>query len=216
VIATKGLAQATEELEWNVARIRERQHQNQRNLARTLHGSVQAKLASAYLELEKVSQEKVHNPERVDQILAEIQRSVASLVGDQPENIDLLKLLAQTQENWASIASITHQISEENLALIHRDPLSLVAMNDVIPELVFNAIKHGKASAIEILIGFKNKRVVELTVQDNGIHELTTVVSGLGTKILNDSAISWNRKRINAHTITTAEFAYSLEKALPI
>jgi signal transduction histidine kinase len=215
VIATKELAKATEELEWNVARIRETHHQNQRNLARALHGSVQARLASAYLALEKVNQEKVHNPERVNQILEEIQRSVETLSGHQPGNIDLRKLLAQTQENWASIASVTHQISEEDLVLIHRDALSLVAMNDAIPELVFNAIKHGKANAIEISLGFKNERVVELIVQDNGIHELTNVGSGLGTKILNDSAISWNRERINGHTLTTAEFAYSLEKALP-
>jgi len=215
LLATKELAQATEELEWNVARIREAQHQNQRNLARSLHGSVQAKLASAYLALEKVNQEKVHNPERVNQLLAEIQSSIATLSGRQPEKIDLRKLIAQTQGNWASIASVTHQVSEEDLALIHQDALSLVAMNDVIPELVFNAIKHGKANAIEITIVFKNERVVELTVQDNGIHELTTFGSGLGTKILNDSAISWNRVRINGHTRTTAEFAYSLEKALP-
>ena len=216
VIATKDLAQANEQLEWNVARIRERQHQNQRNLARTLHGTVQAKLASAYLELEKINQEKAPNLERVNQILAEIQRSVATLSGHQAENIDLRKLLAQTEENWASIASVNYQISEEDLTLIHRDDLSLVAINDVIPELVFNSIKHGKANSIEILIGFKNERIVELTVQDNGIYELTTVGSGLGTKILNDSAISWNRERINGHTFTTAEFAYSLERALPI
>jgi hypothetical protein len=41
------------------------------------------------------------------------------------------------------------------------------------------------------------------------------VASGLGTKILNESAISWSRERIDGHTVTTAEFAYSIEKALP-
>jgi hypothetical protein len=73
VIATKDLAEATEKLEWNVARIREMQHQNQRNLARALHGSVQAKLASAYLELEKVDEKEVGSQETVNQILSEIQ-----------------------------------------------------------------------------------------------------------------------------------------------
>jgi two-component sensor histidine kinase len=127
----------------------------------------------------------------------------------------LLELLAQTQANWASVAAVTCQVSDEDLELIHRDDLSTVALIYVIPELVFNAIKHGKADLIDISIRFKNERVVELIVQDNGIRELINVGSGLGTKILNESAISWNRKRVAGSTITKAKFAYSLEKVLP-
>ena len=215
VIATKDLAQATEKLEWNVARIREQQHQYQRNLARALHGSVQAKLASAYLEFEKVNQEKVNSPDRVNEILAEIQRSIVAFDGRHSGHLDLPKLIAQTQENWSSVAAITCQISEGDLESIHRDALSGATLVDVIPELVFNAIKHGKANLIHISIRFKNERVVELTVHDNGIHEPINVGSGLGTRILNESAISWSRERVAGHTITRAEFAHSLEKALP-
>jgi hypothetical protein len=54
-----------------------------------------------------------------------------------------------------------------------------------------------------------------LTVEDNGVRELVDVGSGLGTKILEESAISWSRKRVAGHTITAAEFAYSLERTLP-
>jgi signal transduction histidine kinase len=215
VIATKELAQATEKLEWNVARIREAQHQSQRNLARALHGSVQAKLASAYLEFEKVNQEKVDNPERVNEILAEIQRSIVGFDGRHSEHLDLPKLIAQTQANWSSVAVITCQPSEQDLESIQLDVLCEVALIDVIPELVFNAIKHGKANTITISIKFKNQRVVELTVEDNGVRELVDVGSGLGTKILEESAISWSRKRVAGHTITAAEFAYSLERTLP-
>lgn len=214
-IATRELAQTTEKLEWNVARIRKAQHQNQRNLGRALHGSVQAKLASAYLELEKINLEGIDKPERVRQILAEIQLSIATLETQKPENVDLPKTIAKTTENWASVAAVTCHISEQDLESIHRDALSEAALVDVIPELVFNAIKHGKANAIDISVKFKDERIVELTVQDNGIHELFNLGSGLGTKILNESAISWSRERVDGSTVTTAEFAYSLEKSLP-
>ncbi|CAN2224238.1 HATPase_UhpB-NarQ-NarX-like domain containing protein [Candidatus Nanopelagicaceae bacterium] len=213
-IASKELAEATEELEWNVARIRERQHQNQRNLARVLHGSIQAKLASAYLELEKIKLENKDDPERVNQILAEIQESIATVNSRQPELVDLSTLIAKTAENWASVAAVSSQVLENELKLIQQDVLCVVALIDVIPELVFNAIKHGKADTITISINLKDQRVVELTVQDNGVHELIDLRSGLGTKIMNESAISWNRERINGRTVTTAKFAYSLEKAL--
>lgn len=212
-IASVKLIEATQELEWNVARIREAQHQNQRNLARALHGSVQAKLASTYLELEKINQEKIENPERVKQLLNEIQESIATINIQQPEHEDLPGLIAKTRENWFAVAAVTSQISD--LELIQQDVLCVVALIDVIPELVFNAIKHGKANAIEISIELKDQRTVQLTVQDNGIYELTDLGSGLGTKIMNESAISWKRERVTGSTITTAEFAYSLEKLLP-
>ena len=212
-IASQKLSQATGELEWNVARIREAQHQNQRNLARALHGSVQAKLASAYLELEKISQEEIDNPERVNQLVSEIRQAIATIQIEQPDHEDLPKLIANTRENWLSVASVTSQISD--LELIQQDVLCVVALIDVIPELVFNAIKHGKADAIDISIKLRDKRIVELAVQDNGIYELVELGSGLGTKIMNESAISWKRERIPGQTITTAEFAYSLEKSLP-
>ena len=207
------MAQTTQELEWNVSRIREAQHQNQRNLARTLHGSVQAKLASAYLELEKLNLGEIDNPKKVDQLLAEIQDSIASINTMQPEHEDLPRLIAKTQENWVSVAAVTSQISD--LELIQQDVLCVVALIDVIPELVFNAIKHGKATAIEIFIKLKDQRIVELTVKDNGVHELIDLGSGLGTKIMNESAISWKRERVTGYTFTSAEFAYSLEKSLP-
>lgn len=212
-IASKKLTQATQELEWNVARIREAQHQNQRNLARALHGSVQAKLASAYLELEKIDQEKFENPERINQLLAEIQDSIMAINTKQPEHEDLLRLIAKTKENWVSVAAVTSQIPD--LELIQQDVLCVVALIDVIPELVFNAIKHGKATAIEISIKLKDMRIVELTVKDNGVNELIELGSGLGTRIMNESAISWKHERVSGYTVTSAEFAYSLEKSLP-
>jgi signal transduction histidine kinase len=212
-IASQRLTQATQELEWNVARIREAQHQNQRNLARALHGSVQAKLASAYLELEKIDQGKIENPEKVNQLLAEIQDSIATINTKQPEHEDLLRLIAKTKENWVSVAAVTSQISD--LEPIQQDVLCVVALIDVIPELVFNAIKHGKATSIEISIKLKDQRIVELTVKDNGVNELIELGSGLGTKIMNESAIAWKHERVSGYTVTSAEFAYSLEASLP-
>jgi len=214
-LVTKQLAEATEELEWEVSRIREIEHQVQRNLARELHGSVQAKLASAHLELEKINLGKVDNSERVNQILAEIENTIQTFDNHQPERIDLPKLASSIRENWASVAEVNCHISDKDLKSIHRDVMIGTTLIDVIPELVFNAIKHGKANLINIFIGFKNEKVVELVVQDNGRNELMNVGSGLGTKILNESAISWNRERVAAQTVTSAEFAFSLDMALP-
>lgn len=211
---TKKLDMATQELEWNIARIRETHHQNQRNLARTLHGSVQAKLSSSYLELERISNVGQVATKKIDQIVSGVRRSIAEIDTHHQDHDDLPKLMAKTQENWASLAEISYQISHHDLALIRNDPLCAFTLFDAIPELVFNAIKHGKANNIHISVVFKNDRSVELTVRDDGMHELVEVGSGLGTKILNESALYWKRERHDGHTITTAEFAFSANVAL--
>jgi glucose-6-phosphate-specific signal transduction histidine kinase len=79
----------------------------------------------------------------------------------------------------------------------------------VIPELVFNGIKHGKATEIDLRLNLINEQKVQLSVIDNGSFEKVESVTGLGTSILNESCISWSRERSSARTITVADFAFS-------
>lgn len=206
---TRKLATTAQALEWNIARIRETQHQNQRNLARSLHGSIQAKLASSYLELERTSFQDPAAKNRLDQIIDELQLSIAGITNARQSDDDLHQLMAKIQENWESVAEISYSVTEFDLAMLHRDQLCMATIFDAIPELVFNAIKHGAANKIHISAGFNSDRVVQLMVEDNGVEEEIGIGSGLGTKILNDSSLSWKRNRHNGKTITQADFAFS-------
>jgi len=80
----------------------------------------------------------------------------------------------------------------------------------VIPELCFNSIKHGKANELKVLIEQNSPKTIVLKVQDNGQQmEVKSSKVGLGTKLLDECAISWKREKEQGLIVTSAEFAFS-------
>ncbi len=210
--SSQELEEMTEELEWNVARIKESQYRSQRTLARNLHGSVQAKLASSYLELEQLNGNGLISDSKLSETLTAIQQTIDSISIEPELPHDLMSVIQKIQENWAAIAEIQADIPGQDLARIQKDSLCMATLLDVIPELVFNGVKHGQATRISISIRFKSDRVVCLIVVDNGKNQLQESKIGLGTKILNESSIAWSRERADDSTVTSADFAFSLDE----
>ena len=209
--ASKELESTTQELEWNVARIRESQHKSQRELARSLHGTVQAKISSSYIELENLKNAGQLSEEKLSEVLQEIEAAILSIGANPTSAEDLIPVLQKVKENWAAVAEISIAIDPIDVSRINQDPLSKIALLDVVPELVFNAVKHGRATHIDVSITFMDERTIRLDVLDNGKQGLRETRVGLGTKILDEAAISWLRERRDNQTLTSANFAFKIE-----
>lgn len=198
-----------EQLEWKVARVRETQRQNYRQLSRNLHDGIQAQLSSKYLQLERA----IASGDASDEILQQMLRDLSSLMqvldARQSSVQPIDAVVERVRGNWSTIALISFNSDPVTLKAIERDPLCSTSIIDVIPELVFNGIKHGKATEIDLQLNLIHEQKVQLSVIDNGSFEKVESVIGLGTSILNESCISWSRERSNAQTITVADFAFS-------
>jgi signal transduction histidine kinase len=207
--AASELKLTVEQLEWNVARIRESQRQDYRRLSRNLHDRVQAELSSKYLELEKlIVQDNLANDHLLT-VIAGFHRLIDGL-SDRQENIDPIDVVIEkVRENWSSIAKISLEFDPKILKTIEEDLLCRTSIIDVIPELVFNGIKHGKATEIDLLLELIGEERVRLSVIDNGSFEKVESATGLGTTILNEACISWTRERSNSRTVTVTDFAFS-------
>lgn len=198
-----------EQLEWKVARVRETQRQNCRQLSRNLHDGIQAQLSLKYLELEKA----ITRGDRADEMLPQMLKDLSALMqglntpqsGIQP--ID--SVIERVRENWSNVAVISFHYHPTVLQAIERDSLCRTSIIDVIPELVFNGIKHGRATEIDLLLELIGGERVRLSVIDNGNFEKLESTLGLGTTILNESCISWTRQRDKARTVTITDFAFS-------
>lgn len=208
--SSKALEKTTADLEWNVARVREIQHRNQRSLARSLHGTLQAKLASAYLQLENRGAEEQSSME-INQIIEKLREYVTNLEVTATPAEELSVVLEKIKDNWVAISNIKHEVDPMVFQLIQSDPFCSTALVDVIPELIFNSIKHGKAQEIEVAISIPEDHILHLEVIDNGAYELIENRIGLGTRILDESSLNWSRRRDGDRTITTANFAFSRE-----
>jgi hypothetical protein len=203
------LKSTVEQLEWNVSRIRESQRQDYRRLSRNLHDGVQAQLSSKYLELEKMIATDNLAEEFLPSMITGFHALIEGL-GDHKVSVDPIDIVIEkVRENWSSIAKISLESDPAILRSIEEDSLCSTSIVDVIPELVFNGIKHGKATEIDLFFELIGGERVRLSVIDNGNFEMVESAIGLGTTILNESCISWTRARSNARTVTVSDFAFS-------
>lgn len=207
------IAATTAELRWALARTRELHRQHRRALAHTLHGRIQATLASAVLRLEKWQSEGQADPTRIAQLRHEILDTVAELDfhNATPEPFDVV--LNRVRMNWEGAAVIHLQVEPQLRGALQLDPVCLTTVNDLVPELVFNSVKHGNADEITVSLVRVDRGVLLLEVVDNGGRGLQPSGRGMGTQLLEDCAISWTRGRRDGQTTTVAWLPFQPEVA---
>ena len=202
------LKTTTADLRWTLARARERYRQQEGALARTLHSRLQASLAAAFLRLDRAVAQGADDDILMDSLRADVLRSVAELDAGNtdPEPIDTVVVL--TQSNWLGAAQVDFSCDPRAREALERDPLCARSVNELIPELVFNSVKHGNATSIEINLEVADHRTLSLSVIDNGTNDLIATRYGLGSAILDEASIAWTRGRSGSCTATTCLLPY--------
>jgi signal transduction histidine kinase len=204
------ISQTTKDLSWAVSRIRNEQHQRSRNLGRKLHGEIQARFSSAFLMLENNQNDPVKAKSLIVEIANNLEKDVNDLQETKSHTQDLDSVFENVQQTWQGLATIKFSVDEKLKKIIQNDNLCQTALVDVIPELCFNSIKHGKANELNVLVDQNSPKTIVLKVQDNGQQmEVKSSKVGLGTKLLEECAISWKREKEQGLIVTSAEFALS-------
>ena len=193
----------TYELLWRITRKRELYRQQCRALAHALHGQVQATLAAGILELERELKLGDVSHEKLEAVRSRITECVSELNLRELAPIGVEQIIQKVSATWAGVARAAISIDPKLEVALGKDPQLLVTLNDVIPELVFNSVKHGKASQIDFVIEQVSSHIVSLVVEDNGHSLDSSIKEGLGSELLNTCAISWNRERVDGRTVTT-------------
>ena len=197
------LTAVTADLRWAVARAREQYRQREHALAHALHGRVQASLAAAFLRLERAVAQNADD----DALLVSLQTEILEVIAEldfsdmAPDPID--KVIALTQSNWSGAVQLEFTVEPQAKQALAIDSLCARSVNDLIPELVFNSVRHGSATAIEVELEIADSRTLSLTVSDDGSNDITTTRYGMGSALLNDSSITWDRTRRGGRTTTT-------------
>jgi len=206
--ANMKLDEFTNELAWQVAHLRKRSFQNKVRLAAVLHGQVQAKLASTYLQISSLDLADPKLDTKIEPLFTELAKTMDGMDSQESSSQDLVEMLQKVSENWAQIAQIKLVAEQEILLEIQADQVCTAALVELIPELCFNSIKHGMATQISVDFKFKSDRVLELVVSNDGSVEGTASGMGLGSKLLSEISIFWERKIEGDRAVTRVELAY--------
>jgi signal transduction histidine kinase len=165
------------------------------DLARYLHGELQAGLIASSLLLERAS--KTGDTDLARHAL----KSAVDILSQDHAQISQSRV-SFPQERLEKISSGWRGIAQVTIDLDWIDVLAIPAQNDVIAlidEGVSNAIRHAKASLISVT-GSLVENEVNLEIHSDGAG-MTQNAPGLGTKLFSDLATSWNYSRIGEENI---------------
>lgn len=201
----EALSRIGSELRWSVARAREMHRQQRRALAHGLHGQIQAAVASAILRVEMSSKKDQYSPEVAKEIVDSLKSTVANVNLLANTNVPLEVVLERVSTTWEGIATISTQVDSSVAERLAGDSVCAVALNDVLTELTYNSIKHGSASEVTIELAEGDHRTLTVAVTDNGRPLGVAERRGLGSALLDDCAISWERSRSGDRTRTMVQ-----------
>lgn len=196
------LEATTVNLRWTLARTRERHRQQEVALAHALHGRVQAALEAAIVRLELAAAQGVDDATLVEVLHEEVLDVIGGLDSASATPESLTQVVSLTQRNWVGALEISLSSSTDVDELLEADALCARAVNDLIPELVFNGFRHGKATRVDVRLALMEPRILELVVSDNGSLDPRSVRQGMGSQLLDAASISWSRTSHAAGTST--------------
>ena len=192
---TAELATTTAQLKWNLARIHTQQWEQSGRLSRALHGPVQSMLHARLLRLRKELDSGAVSPVGLEDLERDLQEALTSaLAPAQPR--PLADVLTDVADTWQGLAAVAWTVDPAAAACIDRDPLCTQVLADLASEAVSNAVRHGKATRVDVEVDLDDKgdALVRLRVTDNGSVP-DTEGAGLGTTLLTRCTYDWSLSR---------------------
>lgn len=210
-ITSKRLLETSNSLAWEVARVSGEQRQLRRALAHALHGPLQAGLTSALIRIKSASTLESKEFEEIESaIRSELKALVDSISLSEDKDVqNIAGIIGSLASTWEGIATFEVELMDLAEDELSRDPVLMNTLRELLSELTFNAIKHGGANKVSFSVSRASDNTVELTCTDNGERPSDSGRVGLGTKLLDECAISWKREaaEIGSRTALVLPFA---------
>lgn len=202
--ATKRLRETTDELAWEVARLSEEYRHARLSLSKALHGKVQAGMMSSLMRLRQAIRE---NDPHLEDLTGHIREELTALIDSLDTTgshgaTSLDEVIDNVQETWEGVATCVMTVDLPDTSIVGSDPIALTALAELLPELAFNAIRHGHATNVSFHIELHDERTLRLLCTDNGSRPADSGRVGLGTKLLDQLALRWERTTVEPGTVT--------------
>lgn len=188
---TVELESTTRQLQWSLARVNMQQWEQSGRLSRALHGPVQSLLHARLLRLRRQLEDSDVTSTELDELRLDLQRALASALSPPEAPRAVSEVLNDVTETWEGVAAVSCRVSpaaEDHLA---SDPLCTHALTDLATEAVSNAVRHGKATTVDVTIDVDDDELIRLTVVDDG-RVPAQGMPGLGTALLTRCTYDWS------------------------
>jgi len=199
------LASTTTEAGWQISRIKQRHRELEHALANQLHGKIQGALSATYLKLAASINDETISVPSLREFEFALTQNIRSLGDTSSRPFHFDETVEETRRTWANVCEVDVEISPGLRTLVYQDALLCHALEDLVPELAFNAVKHGKAKQFKLSLELTSSKTVRLTAENDGSRGEQTTRKGIGSNLLDDCCIHWERTFTESGTKVIAE-----------
>jgi hypothetical protein len=206
------LEQEVDRLDELLALIERRERLVRQRLAFVIHGSLQGTLHAAAL---KINEAPAVEPVLVEGIRGDLAATLAQLESRKPsgESTRTRQTIDEISIVWDGSRTVSARLNPATDLALAEDPDADEAVAEVVREAVNNAFRHGNAGGVRIEVEVKAGpssgeplRVV-ISVRDDGSAHQGAVTSGLGSTLLDEICVSWDRESGEEGTLLRAVVA---------
>jgi len=188
------LQSTNDELNWEVTRIRESLWQQQKALARAMHGPLKNAIHAGSLQLATGTGDEA----TLQQIRQGITQALGQIAQGGQDGVDLPEQVAELQRTWAGVCDVQVQIDAQVAHRLAVDQTTAVTALDIVGEAVANAAIHAGAPHTWIALRPSGARSLEITVRDDGQTQPgASSQPGLGSAILDEVCLDWDLRPLN-------------------
>lgn len=182
-----------QDLEWEIARANQTQWQQQRALAREMHGPLQSAVNAAALRIDAAAREGTVSSALIEAERCSILKTLDLLPTAGQDRVPDLDLdFRRITGTWAGLCDIDIVVSAAMLAQLAADAACSSAVTDIVTESCANAIRHGHAKRVRVEIEpSSDERTISVVIDNDGDPLVPGSQSGLGTSLIDDVALEW-------------------------
>jgi signal transduction histidine kinase len=198
--------QASRKLKDELVRLNTAYRLQQQAIARALHGPIQDALSVAAFKLSDAIKDNSATPELIAELNEMISSTVVLLDLADSEAPVIEKSLSELAEFWDGVAKIRWKLTPAAKKTLAKQPVTSATAVELIREACSNAVRHGRAKQIGVLVSLsKDSKRLEITVENDGALVRLQSNPGLGTKLLNELTLSWKLTSAEGKTTLLAE-----------
>ena len=195
-IAERAREAAVAQAEWSSHRAQQESWAAAHVLARELHGGVQSELTAAALRLESWARHP--GGQSMDEVLAQVLAAVERVnrlatEEFQPPTVDPEEAMSGVISVWAGLAEVTLDVDADAHERLSRDIAASETAIEIVRECVGNAVHHGRAMQVNVTVHALDVARVQITVADSGRGVDDHAPRGLGSRMLDQVCLSWQR-----------------------
>lgn len=197
------LRDAVDELKRELITANTSYRQLNKGVSRVLHGPVQEAVTAAMLKLRK-GQGLGDPVSAAREIRASINAALELLQAPEVAPVDLDTTFRDLQVLWEGVVDIDCGVSGDK-TLIDADPRTAFAVSELVREACSNAIRHGKATRIDVSVSVReDDRVVEIRIDNDGLPLANDATPGIGSQLFDEQSLEWSRKQVGDRVRVTA------------